>query len=64
VFLGNSAKAYSTNGLSLANGVAETRQQVQFKVRVMNASDRHRPKGYDTRLYLTTPDVDLNCSRG
>jgi hypothetical protein len=36
----NSAKTYATNGVSLANGVADIRPHVPFKVRVINSSDR------------------------
>ena len=38
-FLQNSAKTYATNGVSLANGVADIRPHVPFKVRLINASD-------------------------
>jgi hypothetical protein len=39
-FLQNSAKTYAANGVSLANGVADIRPHVPFKVRVINTSDR------------------------
>jgi hypothetical protein len=39
-FLQNSAKTYTTDGVSLANGVADIRPHVPFKVWVINTSDR------------------------
>jgi hypothetical protein len=39
-FLQNSAKTYATNCVSLANGVADIRPHVPFKVRVMHIFDR------------------------
>jgi transposase InsO family protein len=39
-FLQSSAKTYATNGVSLANGVADIRPHVPLKVRVINTSDR------------------------
>jgi hypothetical protein len=39
-FLQNSAKTYATNGVSPANGVANIRSHVPFKVRVKNTFDR------------------------
>jgi hypothetical protein len=39
-FLQNSAKTYATNGVSLANGVADIRPHVPFKVRMINTLDR------------------------
>jgi hypothetical protein len=39
-FLQNSEKIYATNGVSLANGIADIRPHVPFKVRVINTFDR------------------------
>jgi hypothetical protein len=39
-FLQNSAKPYATNGVNLANGVADIRSHVPFKVWVISTFDR------------------------
>jgi hypothetical protein len=49
-FLQNSSETYFTNGVSLANGVADIRRHVPFKVRVINTFDR--PHTFQTGMIL------------
>jgi hypothetical protein len=54
-FLQNSATTYATNGVSLANGVADIRPHVPFKVRVINTFYRPHTVQKGMILVLTLP---------
>jgi hypothetical protein len=65
-FLQNSAKTYATNGVSLANGVADIRPHVPFKFRVINTFDRPHTlqKGMVLRWNLPHPMHILTVPTG